>query len=160
MTPETELLLEHSLVSLHKWESKWKKPYMQQKGSSPKELLDYIRCMAIDSEPSDEVLLSLTQDQINQIGAYNQDSMTATTFGKDAFSSGAREIVTAEVIYYWMIALGIPMECQYWHLNKLLTLINVCNLKNAPKTKKNKKTAAAQRRALNESRLAALGTRG
>jgi len=145
------LQLEHSLVSLSKWESKWEKPFLNQDKKTVNETLDYIRCMTITQNVDDAVYSSLTQEDVNKVNAYIEKPMTATTF-RDEKGKINREIITSEIIYYWMIALNIPMECQKWHLNRLLTLINVCNIKNQPKKKMSTKEYLAQRRALNAAR--------
>ena len=125
------ILLEHSLVSLAKWESHWKKPFLSKDQKTRAETIDYIRCMTLTANVNREFYNTLTQENINAVNAYINDSMTATTFydgGKT--KSPSREIITAELIYYWMVSLQIPFECQNWHLNRLLTLIRVCNIKN------------------------------
>jgi hypothetical protein len=154
------LQLEHSLVSLSKWESTWCKPFLSKVNKTPEETIDYIRCMTITQNVDSDVYQFITQDNILEINKYIDAPMTATTFSKDANKATNREVITAEIIYYWMIALTIPFECQKWHLNRLLTLINVCNIKNQPKKKTNQKDLLAHNRALNESRKLALNTPG
>lgn len=156
--PDTKLVLEHSLISVSKWESKWHKHYLNNKSLTSEELLDYIKCMCIKEVP-DKVFDSLTQENINDIVNYINDPMTATTFADDTTKSTSREIVTSEVIYYWMIALQIPVEFQKWHINRLLTLINVCRLKNDPK-KMSKSDIMRRNAALNAQRRAKLGSKG
>ena len=130
---ETKISLEHSLVSLSKWESRWNKPFLSKDNKTLEETIDYIRCMTITQNVDPEVYFRLTDENINTINKYIESPMTATTFSDNGHSS--REIITSELIYYWMISLNIPMECQKWHLNRLLTLIRVCNIKNAPAKK-------------------------
>ena len=155
---EQKLELEHSLVSLSKWESKWQKPFLSSEKTS-EEILDYIRCMTLTQNVNPDVYYRLTQDNIRQINEYIESPMTATTFGEDKKPRG-REIVTAEVIYYWMIALQVPFECQKWHLNKLLTLIKVCNIKNQPPKKSSKADIMRRNARLNAQRRARSGSRG
>lgn len=157
-----ELQLEHSLVSLSKWESKWKKPFLTSKNKTTEETIDYIRCMTITQNPDPEAYLYIRQREIDLISNYIDDSMTATTFSMPKENKTNKEVVTAELVYYWMIAFTIPFECQKWHLNRLLTLINVCNIKNQPKgkNKMSQKEAARKQRELNEARLAQLNTKG
>lgn len=145
----TVLKLEHSLISLSKWESKWKKSFISSDKTS-EEMLDYIRCMSI-SPVEPEVFYALTKDDIEKIIAYIDDPMTATTINHRNGQS-RKEIVTAEIIYYWMIALNIPIEFQKWHLNKLITLIEVCNEKNQPPRKMSKNEILNQHRAVNAMR--------
>ena len=153
------LCLEHSLVSLSKWESKWKKPFLTETEKTPEETMDYIRCMTINSvDPS--VYRRLTRSAIEKINEYIADPMTATTIREDPNQKKSREVVTAELIYYWMIALQIPFECQKWHLNRLIMLIRVCNIKNAPPKKMSKADIYRQNSALNAARRKAHGTRG
>lgn len=152
--------LEHSLVSISKWESKWCKPFMSGKDKTLDEITDYIKCMTItDNVPSD-VYSRLTNENLEVINEYIGRPMTATTFSDNGKSGASREIITSEVIYYWMIALNIPFECQYWHLNRLLTLIKVCNTKNNPPKKMSKQEIARRNRALNEARRKQFETRG
>lgn len=161
ITPETKTLqLEHSLVSLSKWESKWCKPFFSKEEKTPEETIDYIKCMTITQNVKDEVYSHLTRDNIMQINKYIEAPMTATTFSKNNKGKGSREIVTSELIYYWMITLNIPSEYQKWHLNRLLTLIQVCNVKNEPAKKMSNKEIMSRNRALNAARKKKLNTRG
>lgn len=162
---ETKLQLEHSLISLKKWEQKWHKPFLGKTGElTHEELSDYIRCMTLSHGIDPETYHWIPKDVIEKIVSYIKDPMTATWFSKDSELIGAqknsREIVTAEIIYYWMIALNIPVEFQKWHLNQLLTLIKVANIKNGKPQKKDKKTAAMERAALNAKRRAAYKSKG
>lgn len=151
------LQLEHSLVSLSKWESKWCKPFFSKEEKTYEETADYVRCMTLTQNVKPEVYNCLSSENVAQINAYIEAPMTATTFVEEKDKKKINgEIVTAEIIYYWMIALNIPFECQKWHLNKLLTLIRVCNKKNEPP----KKMTTAERKALNEARKKKHKTRG
>jgi len=157
---DQELQLEHSLVSLSKWESFWKKPFLTKKEKTTEESLDYVRCMTLTQNVDPKVYNLLTTSQIDKISKYIEDPMTATTFSKRDNQLINREIITAEVIYYWMIALSIPFECQKWHLNRLLTLINVCNIKNQPKKNIKTNEILNRNRELNAARRAQLNTTG
>lgn len=157
---DTTLRLEHSLVSLRKWESKWCKSFLSNRNKTDEELLDYIRCMTITQNVDPEVYLNLTPANIAEINKYIEAPMTATTFSEDKNSKKNREVVTAELIYYWMIALNIPLECQTWHLNQLLTLIRVCNIKNQPPKKRKARDTINSYAALNNARKKQLNTRG
>lgn len=154
------LSLEHSLVSLARWESKWKKPFLDGKDKSIEETIDYIRCMTITSNVDPEVYSRIPQSVMKQINEYINDPMTATTFSEDPNQKKNREIITAEIIYYWMVALQIPFECQKWHLNRLITLIRVCSIKNAPQKKMGRKEIMRNNSALNAARRKAYGSRG
>lgn len=154
-TDEQTLTLEHSLVSISKWESKWKKSYITEGPATLEEELDYIRCMTITQNVNEKTYYNLTQENLEEIKAYIEDPMTATTFReeKQAFK---KEKITSEIIYHWMITYDIPFECQKWHLNRLLTLIRVRAIQNAP----SKKMSMEERKALNEMRRKSRGTRG
>lgn len=156
---EQVLKLEHSLVSIRKWESKWNKPFLSQEKKTSEELSDYIRCMTITQNVNPVVYSNLPESVVNQINSYINAKMTATWFNyRDRKQS--REIVTAEIIYYWMITLGIPFECEKWHLNQLLTLIEVCSIKNQPSKKMSRKEVMARNSKLNALRKKRLKTKG
>jgi len=148
-----ELRLEHSLVSLSKWESKFHKPFLTKENKPRIETIEYIKCMTITQNVEDDVFKAIDYKIIKEVTAYLEDPMTATTFSEQEQKRKInREVITAEIIYYWMVALQIPMECQKWHLNRLLTLINVCNIKNQPKRKMSRGEIVARNRALNAER--------
>lgn len=157
---EVTLQLEHSLVSLSKWESKWCKSFFSRKEKTYEETIDYIKCMTITTNVDPEVYNRLTAANVAQINKYIESPMTATYFSEDKHSKSNRETVTSELIYYWMIALNIPFECQKWHLNRLLTLIRVCNIKNQPPKKMSKRDIMSRNHALNAARRKQYNTRG
>ena len=157
---EQTIQLEHSLVSLSKWESKWHKPFLTKDNKTIEETVDYIRCMTTSQNVDPNVYLCITDEILDQVSAYIEDSMTATWFSEGKNKSINKEIITAEIIYYWMISLNIPFECQKWHLNKLLTLIRVCNIKNSPPKKMSKADLLSKNRALNKARRQAHNSRG
>ena len=157
---EQTLVLEHSLVSIAKWESKWKKSYLSSVNKSYDETIDYIKCMTITKNVNPLIYKSLNKEALSAIEKYINDPMTATYFyDKDERPSGPN-IVTAEVVYYWMIALNIPMECQKWHFNRLITLIKVCNIKSNPGKKMSRREIITRNQALNEERKRKYNTRG
>ena len=159
--PKTATLqLEHSLVSLSKWESKWCKPFLSNKGLTDEESLDYIKCMVISKNVNPEVFDHFTKDNVKAVIDYINAPMTATTFSKESNGKTNKEIVTSELIYYWMIAYNIPSEYQKWHLNRLLTLIRVCGIKNAPPKKMGKGEIMRNNAALNAARRAKLHSKG
>lgn len=157
---ECTLKLEHSLVSISKWESKWHIPFLSKEPISEEANRDYIRFMTLNKNVDPNVYYCITPDIYNQIEKYMEDSMTATTFRKDQNRKINNEQVTAELIYYWMITLGIPIEFQKWHINKLLTLIRVCNVKNTPTKKRSKKEIANDYAAINAKRRKEWNTKG
>ena len=159
-TKEKKLQLEHSLVSLSKWESKWCKPFLSKDKKTYEETLDYIKCMTITQNVDPDTYMYLTPENIAEINAYIEAPMTATTFNDDGPKKPNREVITAELVYYWMIAHNIPPEYQKWHLNRLLTLIRVCNIKNAPAKKMSKAETMRHNTDLNAARKKALNTRG
>lgn len=158
---EWTLQLEHSLVSLSKWEAKYCKPFLVKDVKTPEETLDYIKFMTISQNVPNSVYTRLTRQHIEAINDYIGAPMTATTISDSSGKSGKKETVTSELIYYWMIALNIPFECQKWHLNRLLTLVRVCNVKNAPPKKpQGKNSLVNQYAALNKARRQKYNTTG
>lgn len=155
----TTLQLEHSLVSLSKWEAKWNIPFLSKDEKTLEQTLDYIRCMTITQNVNPMVYEQLSEENIKQINKYINSSMTATTFS-NLNNKPNREIITSELIYYWMISLNVPMECQKWHLNRLLTLIRVCNAKNAPAKKMSARDIMSRNSALNAARRKKYNTKG
>lgn len=159
--PKVQVLqLEHSLVSLSKWESKYCKPFLSKSEKTIEETLDYIKFMTISQNVNPEVYDHITLNNVREINAYIDAPMTATTFAQDKNGRSNREIITAELIYYWMITLNIPFECQKWHLNRLITLIRVCDVKNAPPKKMSKREIASRNASLNAARRQRLNTKG
>lgn len=157
---EQTLQLEHSLVSLSKWEAKWCKVFLTKQEKTLEETLDYVRCMTLTQNVDPNVYNNLTTANINEINRYIEAPMTATYFSEDKAGKPSREQITSELIYYWMIALNIPSEYQKWHLNRLLTLIRVCNIKNQPPRKRSRKEILNHNAALNAARRKQLNTRG
>ena len=157
--PETHLQLEHSLVSISKWESKWNKAFLDKNDKTTEQVLDYIKCMTLTQNVDPVVYSFIPNDVVSEITAYIEAPMTATTFS-DTNNKKSMEIITSEIIYYWMISLNIPFECQKWHLNRLLTLIRVCSIKNTPAKKMSNSELMSKNKALNEARRAKYKTRG
>ena len=158
-TKEQTLTLEHSLVSISKWEAKWCKPFLRKTPKTIEETVDYVRCMTITQNVDPIVYSFLTVDNISAINAYIEAPMTATTIRETGRKNSGEE-VTSELIYYWMVSLNIPFECQKWHLNRLLTLIRVCNIKNQPPKKQSSKETLRQYAAINAARRNRLGSKG
>ena len=162
-TKDQTLSLEHSLVSLSKWESKFEKPFLVKDKKEANEILEYIKMMTLTPNVNPEIYDQLTSSQYQQIDDYINAKMTATWFNEDK-SPGrkgpARETITSELVYYWMVALTIPFECQNWHLNRLITLIRVCTIKNQPPKKMRRGDIASRNRELNAMRKAQMGTNG
>lgn len=154
------LNLEHSLAAISKWESKYKKPFLCNEEKTKDELLYYIKCMNLDENTDDEVYSFIRNSDISKVLEYAGERMTATTFTDLSPQRPNREIITAEIIYYWMIRLGIPMECEKWHLDKLLTLIRVCNIKDSPPKKMSKRDVLRQYSSINNKRRKVSGSKG
>ena len=155
---EQKITLEHSLVSISKWESKWKKPFISKKEKTVEEIIDYVRCMCLTQNVDSRVFNNLSEENVKEIRAYIEDPMPATTLPKDG--KQGKEVITSELIYYCMIACNIPIEFQKWHLNRLMTLIRVCEIKNSPQKKMSRKEILARNKALNDARRKKLGTTG
>ena len=157
-----ELLLEHSLISISKWEQKYKKPFLRKDMLSKitdDELMFYIKCMTMN-HPNPCIYDSLTSDYVSKILKYCNDSNTATSINKRASSHGRQEIMTSEVIYSYMVLLGIPFECQKWHINRLLTLISVVNIKQQKPQNMSKRNILSQNKNLNAARRRISGSKG
>lgn len=154
-----KLRLEHSLLSLSKWESKWEKPFLHS-DKNIEESLDYVRFMTLTQNVDPLVYTNITNEMMDKINNYIDAKMTATWFNEREPDTPNREIITSEIIYYWMISLNIPVEFEKWHLNRLLTLIKVCSIKNSPSKKMSKSEVMARNRALNKARKAKYNSKG
>ena len=157
---EQHLQLEHSLVSLSKWESKWNKAFLGKQEKTEEEILDYVRCMTLTQNVDPEVYSRLSAENYAAINSYVEAPMTATRFYEDKTQKGSKDTVTSELIYYWMIAHNIPVEFQKWHLNRLLTLIRVCNVKNSPRKKRSKREMYQRNAALNAANKRRFNSKG
>lgn len=160
IVPECVITIEHSLISISKWESKWHVPYLSKTTRTREQELDYIRCMTVNAVKNDYVYNILSVDNLEKIRDYINDPMTASTFSDSSNHKGKKEVITAELLYYRMIVNNIPMECQKWHLNRLFALIRVCDLKNAPAQKMGTKQSAQWMAQQNATRKAKFNTKG
>ncbi len=156
----TLLELEHSLVSLSKWESIYEKPFLGNESKSTEELITYVKCMVVTPKLPEDIFQQLSEANFEQIHKYIDAKMTATWFSDQPGAPKSREVITAEVIYYWMTVFNIPFECEHWHLNRLFTLIRICNIKQAKPEKMSRAEMAIRNRELNAQRKAQLGTTG
>lgn len=157
---EQMLHLEHSLISLSKWESKWCKPFFSKEEKTLDEEIDYIKCMTLDKNVDSTVYDRMNRSIITEIREYINAPMTATKFYAKNKATGGHKQITSEYIYYWMIAQNIPVEFEKWHINKLLTLIRVCNIENAPDKKMSSREIMSRNAALNAARRKQLNTKG
>jgi hypothetical protein len=156
-----ELQLEHSLISLSKWESEFEKPFLGKEEKTAEEAMAYIRCMVLTPNPPGDFLDKLSKENIDEINAYVNKKMTATWFSDITPETRRQsETVTAELIYYWMTIFHIEWEAQYWHLNRLFTLIRICNVKQDKPKKMSRAEMIQRQREMNARRKAELGTRG
>ena len=157
---DTVLELEHSLISLSKWESEFQKPFLTQGEKTPEEIMGYVKAMIVTDNIPEDILYKMSPENFAQINAYIDSSQSATTFGYMPKQIGRSETITSELIYYWMVAFNIPFECETWHLNRLFSLIRICNLKSSKPKKMSRSEIAARNRELNAQRKAKLGTTG
>ena len=153
------LQLEHSLVSISKWESKWEKPFLTKEKKTVEETIDYIKCMCMTQNVKPQVFNNVTEENIETVSRYIAATMTATRF-YNSKEGNSREIITSELIYFWMISYNIPIKCEKWHLNRLLALIRVCNIRNNPPKKMSRSEIINRNRALNEQRKKQYNTNG
>lgn len=156
----TVIALEHSLLSLSKWESEFETPFLGSTKKTEDEVRGYIRCMCLTPDIPPELFHHLSVDNVATINAYIDAKMTATWFSEQPGAPKTTEVITAELIYYWMTVFQIPFECENWHLNRLFTLIRICNIKQAKPTKMSRAEIAARNRELNAQRRTQLGTTG
>jgi hypothetical protein len=157
---DIDLELEHSLVSLSKWESKFKKPFLSTEIKTIDENLYYIEAMIISPIYPFDIFQRLSQEDLQHINEYIESTESATTFGSMPERKGRGEIITSELIYYWMVAFQIPFECEYWHLNRLFALVRICNIKNTKPKKMSRSEIASRNRDLNAIRRAQYNTSG
>ncbi len=155
-----EIDLEHSLLSVSKWESKHEVPFLNKEEKTGEEVLDYIRCMCLTPDTPPELFHNLSQANIEDINRYIDRKMTATWFAEEHGAPKTSEVITAELIYYWMTVFQIPFEAEHWHLNKLFTLIRICNIKQAKPKKMSRQEIAARNRELNAKRKERFNTTG
>lgn len=156
----TTLSLEHSLISLSKWEAKWHKPFFSDKEKTQEEALDYVRCMSVSSNVKPEVYEKLSLDNLKEIEDYITNPMTATTFSGQEPGGSRQKIITSELIYCWMTMLNIPVEFEKWHVNRLLTLIRVCEIQTQPQKKMGRSEIMRQNAAINAARRKKFNSRG
>ncbi len=156
----TVLELEHSLASLSKWESIHEKPFLGKTEKTPQEIVSYVKCMALDDNVAPEVFDKLNKENFDEISEYLDAKRSATWFSEQPGTPQSREVITSELIYYWMTVFGIPFECERWHLNRLFTLIRICNIKQSKPEKMSRAEMARRNRELNAQRREQLGTSG
>jgi hypothetical protein len=152
--------LEHSLISLSKWESKYQKPFLSPGDKTSEEIFGYLKAMIVTPDVDPDILYRCTQKNINLIQEYIDSSQSATTFGRMPERRGPGEVITSELIYYWIVSFNIPFDCQHWHLNRLFSLIRICNIKNSTGKKMSRNDLASRNRELNAKRRAELGSSG
>lgn len=157
---DVEIELEHSLLSLSKWESKFQKPFLSNAPRTPEEVLYYVEAMVTTTNYPPDIVGRFDQKNLDAINAYIESKESATTFGTMPERRGRGEVITAELIYYWMVAFNIPFECERWHLNRLFALIRICNIKNSKPTKMSRHEAVTRNRELNAKRKEQYNTKG
>jgi hypothetical protein len=152
--------LEHSLLSLSKWESKYQKPFLSPGAKTTEEIFGYLKAMIVDENVDPDVLDRCSKENLEDVQKYIDSVQSATTFGTMPERRGPGEIITSELIYYWLVAFNIPFECERWHLNRLFALIRICNIKNSKPKKMRPHEIAQRNRELNEQRRAKYRTAG
>jgi len=152
--------LEHSLISVSKWESKYNKPFLSSVDKTSEEIFGYLQAMIVTDGVDPDVLYRCSQKNIDLIQQYIDSSQSATTFGQMPERRGPGEVITSELVYYWMVAFNIPFECEHWHINRLFALIRICNIKNSKPKKMSRTEIAMRNRDLNAKRRAELNTKG
>lgn len=157
---DTVIDLEHSLVSLSKWESEFQKPFLSAGSKTTNEIFGYIRAMILTSEYPDDIFARLDDQNLEKINTYIESKQSATTFAEIGKPPNRKEVITGELIYYWMVSFNIPFECESWHLNRLFSLIRICNIKQSKPRKMSRSEIAARNRSLNAQRKEQLGTTG
>lgn len=156
LVKEQSLPLEHSLLSISKWEEKWHKPMplINNERLSGDEFLDYVRCMTISRNPDPLVYRCITAREVEAIMAYINDPHTATWFGNEKSGGNDKRPLTTELIYHLMFAFGVSKECEKWHLNRLMTQLRVEYEESKPSKKKTPAEIAERHRMLNAKRRA------
>jgi hypothetical protein len=157
---DTVLHLEHSLVSLSKWETIFEKPFLGKEEKTTEEMVAYVHCMNVGDEIPPAVFSRITKENVSDINAYINAKKSATWFSELPTAPRASEIITSELIYYWLVTFNIPFEVETWHLNRLFNLIKICNIKSAKPKKMSRSELAARNKKLNEQRKAQYNTRG
>lgn len=157
---DTVIEMEHSLLSVSKWESKHQKPFLSSTDKTTEEIMDYLKAMVVTPNVDFDVLYKCSQENIDDIQRYIDSSQSATTFGMMPERRSPGETITSELIYYWMVTFNIPFECENWHLNRLFALIRICNIKNSKPRRMSRNELAQRNRELNDRRRAELGTSG
>lgn len=157
---DTTIELEHSLLSLSKWESKYKIPFLNSVDKTGEQIFGYIQAMVMTPNLDPDVLYHLSKENIAQIQEYIDSSESATTFGRMPERRGPGEVITSELIYFWMVSFQIPFECETWHLNRLFSLIRICNIKNTKQKPMSRNELAQRNAAINAERRKQLGTSG
>lgn len=156
---ERVIQLEHSLLSISEWESRWNKPFLSNMEKTSNEIIDYVRCMTLTEGVPETAYLYIDNEQYKLINDYIAAPMTATTISEPP-GKVSREIMTSELLYYYMIAANIPFECERWHLNRLLTLIRICSIKSQPEKKRPMNEVMKSNAALNAARKKQFNTKG
>lgn len=159
--PAVKLTFEHSLVSMSKWESLHEKAFFGREEKTAEETESYIRQMLLTEDPPGNFFSRLTRPQFERVAGYINSKQSATTFALEPDKKGSNELITAELIYYWLVQFQIPFHpTETWHLNRTMTLIKICGIKQSKPKKMSKQQLADQYRSMNEQRRQQLGTAG
>lgn len=163
-----KLHLEHSLLSISKWEAEWEIPFLNTDKTS-EQSLSYIKCCVLDDDFDELLLNTLSDKNILDFNAYLSKGMTAKKIidlrsslsqKRKSRRPASQKALTSEDIYYSMIQFHVWKECEEWPLQRLLSLLQLCSLKSNSTGEMSKSDQAKFYREENARRKAKYHTNG